>query len=420
MFTNSKSIRPPWLAVLAARSGSVILAIVLLSCAPKEGKDANSLEAADSSPDGNIPAMLTGDWVPADPHQIDFDHLPEVPSEYGVVSDVRDAGGTRVNQHNYLVHFDGKFWAMWSDGPGEARAPAKEHRNVTPGHDRADQYVSFATSADGLKWSAKGDIAGAPEKGYGWIARGFWVRDGKLLALASRYKAPGYAGEGLQLHAFEMQPGAPAKWKHLGMASDNAMNNFPPKQLATGEWMMSRRDSLRNVYFMVGGTKSFDDWESFPIVNYENTELAAEEPHWWTLPDGKIMSMFRDNKGSGYLFRAFSGDNGRTWTTPERTNFPDAKSKFSGLRLQDGRYVIVSNPDPKKRDPLAVAVSDDGLSFSKMAYLVGGRKVDYPHVIEHEGNLYVAFASAKQTVEVLKVKLADLDNVQMTFRKANN
>ena len=88
MFTNSKSIRPPWLAVLAARSGSVILAIVLLSCAPKEGKDANSLEAADSSPDRNIPAMLTGDWVPADPHQIDFDHLPEVPSEYGVVSDV--------------------------------------------------------------------------------------------------------------------------------------------------------------------------------------------------------------------------------------------------------------------------------------------------------------------------------------------
>src|SRR5262245_40646837 len=65
------------------------------------------------------PLMLAGDWVPADPHQIDFDALPRIPSQHAVVSDVLAAGGQRVNQHNYLAFFAGRFWAMWSDGPGE-------------------------------------------------------------------------------------------------------------------------------------------------------------------------------------------------------------------------------------------------------------------------------------------------------------
>jgi hypothetical protein len=48
-----------------------------------------------------------------------------------------------------------------------------------------------------------------------------------------------------------------------------------------------------------------------------------------------------------------------------------------------------------------------------MLYLVGGRHIDYPHVIEHDGSLFIAFAGGKQTVEVLKVKLSDVDAVKM-------
>ena len=58
------------------------------------------------------PIMLTGDWF-EDPHKIDFDNLPRIPSEHAVVSDVRDKGTNHqsfndakssggVNQHNYL------------------------------------------------------------------------------------------------------------------------------------------------------------------------------------------------------------------------------------------------------------------------------------------------------------------------------
>ncbi|MSU48290.1 MAG: hypothetical protein EXS37_04220 [Opitutus sp.] len=347
--------------------------------------------------------MLAGDWMPANPHDIDFDALPRIPSQHAVVSDVLAAGGHRVNQHNYLVYFAGRFWAMWSDGPGVSRGQGK-----VPQHDQADQHVSFATSADGLKWGVIGNMTGRPDAGCGWIARGFWIREGKLLALASRYEAPGYAGPGLSLHAFELAGDEPPRWRHLGLVFDNALNNFPPARLPSGEWMMSRRDGKQDVHVMVGGVAGFDRWESFPAVSYANADFKAEEPNWWALPDGRLVSLYRDNRGSGFLYRAFSTDHGRTWTHPVRTNFPDAKSKFSDVRLRDGRYVLVSNPHPKRRDPLTLAVSDDGVVFHTMGWLAGGRHVDYPHVIEHGDSLYVAFATAKMTVEVLQVRVADL------------
>ena len=48
-----------------------------------------------------------------------------------------------------------------------------------------------------------------------------------------------------------------------------------------------------------------------------------------------------------------------------------------------------------------------------MLYLVGGRHIDYPHVIEHGDSLFIAFAGGKQSVELLKVKISDVDAIKM-------
>jgi len=375
--------------------------------------------AAASAP----PLMLSGAWVPDDSHRLDFDKLPRVPSQHAVVSDVHASGSSPtsldkqkggVNQHNYLAHHHGKFWAMWSDGPGI--------------EDRVGQRVKFATSPDGLKWSKPRFLTPVPphsgpdsphygtrtSKGFRYIARGFWKRDGELLALAALDEAAGFFGASLELRAFRLKA-ADESWEDAGVIFKDAINNFPPLKLRTGDWMMSRRAhdyKTTGVHFLVGGVKALDAWESFAVLG-SASELKAEEPDWWILPDQSLMAVFRDNRGSGFLYRAFSTDDGRTWSQPVKSNFPDATSKISGLRLRDGRYVLVSNPKPKRRDPLVLSVSEDGRVFTKMIHLVGGRWVDYPHVIEHDGHLFIAFAGGKQSVEVLKVRLADVDAVKM-------
>ena len=358
--------------------------------------------------------MLAGDWAPQDAHAIDFTALPRIPSTHVVVSDARPHKG--VNQHNYLLHHGGRFWVMWSDGPGI--------------EDRVGQRVKFSRSDDGLEWDTPryltppppGSGVGSPyyntrsDKGFRYISRGFWVREGQLLALASLDEADGFFGAGLALHAFRYREETD-DWEDAGVVYENTINNFPPKRIPTGQWMMSRRTYDRHVYFLVGGEQTLDVWESYPAVYYGDTRLKAEEPYWWVLPGGHLMALYRDNNKSGYLFRSFSVDHGRSWSAPTKTNFPDAASKFNGLQLRDGRFVLVSNANPKQRDPLVLSVGDNGMVFNRMGYLVGGRRVDYPHVIEEGDYLLVAFSGGKSTVEVLKIKTADLDILDETQGK---
>jgi hypothetical protein len=355
--------------------------------------------------------MLAGDWLPEDSHKIDYNKLPRIPGEHSIVNDVRREMG--VNQHNYLIYHEGKYWIMWSDGPGI--------------EDRVGQRVKYATSVDGITWTAPQFMTPPPKgaenaaiygtrskKGFRYIARGFWIRNNEFLALATLDEALEFFGESLELRAFKYNA-ALEKWEDIGVVHENTINNFAPKKVATGEWMMSRRKydyTTSGVEFLIGGVKSITDWKSYPVLGSAN-ELAAEEPYWWVLPDNNIVALFRDNKKSGYLFRSFSSNDGKSWSTPVKTNFPDARSKFSGVRLKDGRYVMVSNANPQKRDPLVLSISQDGIIFDKMYYLVGGRHVDYPHVIEHDGHILVAFAGGKQTVEVIKIRLTDLDRIPM-------
>ena len=353
-----------------------------------------------------------------EPTRIDFQNLPMLPSQHAVISDVRDQGGNWVHQHAYLAQFDGRFWAMWSDGPGLRRPnlTPQQHRNVVPGHDQPGTRVSYAVSDDGLNWSSPADLSGPPRiEGFGWIARGLWVRDGELLALASHFNAPGYPGQGLSLEAFRWHKST-GKWQPHGTVRDDTLNNFPPKRLPSGQYMMTRRDHVRQVSVLIGGVSAFDDWQVSPLAAH-NAHGRPEEPYWHVLPDEQtIVGLIRDNGRSGRLLRTFSTDDGRSWSPIVKTNFPDATSKFFVLRTSRGHYVLVSNANPDRRDPLTLAVSRNGLVFTHLFTLAGGRHVDYPHIIEHGAQLLISFSGAKQTVEVLKVSLDELDR-QMAVKR---
>jgi hypothetical protein len=283
---------------------------------------------------------------------------------------------------------------MWSHGPRIEDFPT--------------QHVRFSTSRDGLNWEPSRLIVAPAPHPFRYISRGFWVREGQLLALASRDEAYQFFGESLELRAFAWNQDKDA-WQDAGQVFPDAINNFPPKQLADGRWLMSRRDHKMNKSMLVGGRDALDRWTVSPVaVPKDGAKL--EEPFWWQLPDGNLVALFRDNSRSNRLYRAFSTDAGATWSTPVRTNFPDATSKFNALRTSAGFYVLVSNANPARRNPLCVSVSRDGLVFRGMARLPLPETgtYQYPHIVEHEGIVYIAFSRDKRAIEVSRVRLADL------------
>ncbi|MEA1951992.1 MAG: exo-alpha-sialidase, partial [Planctomycetota bacterium] len=346
--------------------------------------------------------MLDIPYMQGDPARIIWSRMPKLKGEWGMVS--KGTPEWKFRLHSYLCRHDGKYWAMWSHGPVV--------------EDHPTQHVRYATSADGVNWSAAREMMGPdPDPEMRYISRGFWLRDGRLLALASRDEARTngrifFFGKSLRLLAFEWNEAAGA-WEKKGTVFDNAINNFPPKKLPDGNWMMSRRDHKMNKSMLIGGVKSFDDWKAVAIA-VPKDGARLEEPFWWVLPDKTLSGLFRDNSRSMRLYRAFSHDNGRTWTRPARTDFPDATSKFNALRTSRGYYVMVSNPNPKGRNPLCLSVSDDGLLFTRMAALPapGTGTFQYPHMIEHDDHLLVIYSHNKTSIETLKVPFSEIERLR--------
>lgn len=342
-----------------------------------------------------------------DPAAIDYAALPILRGEHAVVCPATDE--LKFQLHNYLIHHDGKYWCLFSHGPAVEDLPT--------------QFVSYATSDDGLKWSAAKPVMPPPAAPYAYIARDFWLRDGELLALVAHFRDKGAFGvnKELKLEAYAWDKAAD-DWKFKTVVYEDAINNFAPQRLANGEWLTTRRDARFNVSMLAGGVRALDDWQSFPVVRRQEVPgFSPDEPVWWQLPDGRLHGLFRDNGGSSRLYQALSSDDGRTWTRPQLTNFPNSTSKLYPLRLSDGAWAMISNANPKLgRRELHLSLSDDGLTFTRMARLeipsAKATTFQYPHAIESDGHLLIAFSQKKMQTEVLKIPMSEIDRLRKSGR----
>jgi pimeloyl-ACP methyl ester carboxylesterase len=124
-------------------------------------------------------ARVTGDFVARMEarHMFAVSEVGRLAGERFVISRARE-GTNGFNMHPYLAHFGGKFWAIWS---------SNRVRDL-----QAGQYVRYATSVDGVHWSESGAVTPSEEAGnYRYFARGLWVRNGELWALAARMRRCG-------------------------------------------------------------------------------------------------------------------------------------------------------------------------------------------------------------------------------------
>jgi len=314
------------------------------------------------------------------------------------------------NLHSYIAHHDGKFWAIWS--------------SAGVGEEDPDQFVRYATSDDGHTWSESATLVADPDGPNGpgrWIARGIYASAGKLNALAAYVEEAAYGRRGkgevwpkLRLMRFEWDG---RQWRDAGLFADNCMNNFPPEPLGPALAMVCR-DSNMDVNMAL--SESPGEWKYTRIENAPPYD-RMDEPTFYATANGEVHMIIRDNTRSGFLLRALSRDHGRSWTAPVRTNYPDATSKNFPGRLSNGSYYLINNPDPKKRDPLAITFSPDGWTFGKPLAIrrdapgrrfegraKGSGSLQYPHAIEHNGFLWVIYSTNKEDIEVTAIPLASL------------
>jgi len=344
------------------------------------------------------------------------------------------------NLHGYLAFFEGVLFAGW-DSHARDENKSGQHgvfrHSVDQGETWSELTVLFPPLADNVPGTRAN--RGNPFQ----TSQGFVQIDGRLYAVTCVDKAlnrPVYRFNEVSRTRVGLLAREVRKDATLGeifWLSDTAPQpepGYPAYPVGDPQWVaringhFAQPANLPQLRF---GPSEHPDSED----GHRMTEPAQP----WRLDNGTWVRLWRD-QGTVHAttrevieasrprrhYASFSFDDGRTWTAPIRTNFPDSGARANAGRLPDGQFYVINNPLPIPsrqggRAMLAISLSRDGLHFDRMAVLrfapptqryegVAKRASGYmyPHSIVVGENLWVIYSINKEDMEVVRIPLAQL------------
>lgn len=116
----------------------------------------------------------------------------------------------------------------------------------------------------------------------------------------------------------------------------------------------------------------------------------------------------------GFIYKADSSDGGRTWTAARPTTLPNPNSGIDGVRLADGRVLMIYNHSARERTPLDVALSSDGGdTWTTFAELESGPgEFSYPAVIQsRNGDVHIVYTWKRKRIKHAVISKESLKGV---------
>ena len=150
-------------------------------------------------------------------------------------------------------------------------------------------------------------------------------------------------------------------------------------------------------------------WEKAGPVN-DGIKIGAIQPSILAHPGGKLQILCRSRQGK--LAEAWSSDLGKSWSPMALTDLPNPNSGTDALTLLDGRHLLVSNPVPKGRTPLAVALSGDGKTWRQALILESEPgEYSYPAAIQAaDGLVHVTYTWKRARIRHIVINPKALPN----------
>ena len=353
------------------------------------------------------------------------------------------------NHHPQITRDGDRFVATWS--------------NHLSGEDGPGQKVIGATSTDGKNWQPLGTLFDSPDHVQKSYENGRFLTAAPFVRVRDRTFAVAILTESVGYGKL-----------------DTPITGNPPSVVKTPEFgkliMKAHGYLIREVkdaetfgpIFWFGKTKpepiegfdSFDTFDQTPGAdvsravafeifqqlaqplslcpwdfNRAETEcIAADgsilcEPATLRGPDKTLVRYLRDLNGSMRLYVQFSRDFGASWSLATKTQIPDAPSKSRVGQLKDGTKFLIGNQviaqRMYKRDPLTIALSEDGVVFERAHSIrwksprfkvpTQQKKSDgrgwgfqYPDFEIHDGFLWVIYSVNKECVDVSRIPIEDI------------
>ena len=137
------------------------------------------------------------------------------------------------------------------------------------------------------------------------------------------------------------------------------------------------------------------------------------QPSILKLSDGRLQAIGRTRNGR--LASTWSSDNGDSWTKVKLIDVPNNQSGTDAVTLRRGRHVLIYNdfgtiPGTPKgpRNPLSIAVSDNGTDWNKVLTLEDSPIGDYsyPAIVEgRDGTLHCVYTWRRYRIAYKNIRL---------------
>ena len=178
-----------------------------------------------------------------------------------------------------------------------------------------------------------------------------------------------------------------------------------PVQLADGTILSPTSDetdekpSKWRVYFE-RSTDGGATWAKTPFLN-DGLAVGAIQPSILfhdSIGGAKLQAVGRTRQGK--VFTVSSDNAGKTWGEMSLLPLANPNSGTDAVTLKDGRHLMVYNPVPKGRTPLAVAVSRDGREWKDVITLEDQPgEYSYPAIIQtSDGRVHITYTWKRERI----------------------
>jgi hypothetical protein len=274
--------------------------------------------------------------------------------------ELADGNGWTYAHHQDLAVWKGRLYAAWAMTPQDEDVPPYK--------------VVYATSTDGIKWSAPADLF---PREHAWACRFYFYRasNGCMLAFCAGKSADGTVSEAAKKVLLVRRITAEHQLEKV-FALVTPLPDQPPlfdtatdpvfvaacREAAGSNLLLEQQDYGR----FLGDRRM--KWHDDPVLNNVGFWKFGKALCFYHRKDGILVGLSK----MGYA--TLSDDNGRTWSRPvQPPSLFAGSAKIWGQRTADRRFVLAYTPDPGrgKRYPLVMVHGDDGREFKDMRVIHG-------------------------------------------------
>lgn len=117
-------------------------------------------------------------------------------------------------------------------------------------------------------------------------------------------------------------------------------------------------------------------------------------PSFLMINDDRVLAFLRARRRDGSVQSVFFQLSKNTWSSPQLTNLRNPNSSIDTVKFDRGRILLAYNDSAVNRNPLSIAISDDGTNFRKLRDVenTSGEEFFYPAFIRaRDGTFYLTY-----------------------------